>query len=198
MNHNLYTWYFFKWCCVLCYHSLKILLLLMVSSMSLTPPKLLVWSLYQQLPHFQERFSLVLDSNWNYGSLQILNQNKWILLFIGLLLTHQQLHTTSLVISNFARRWLVDSFYLVIPLRLVWRNFLIDIKGSPDPNYFIFEINVGNGRIRHRMTPNLNEVNFQNWFKMMSFKIQNRSMSDPTLSDIDFKIKMDLVQTTLN
>ena len=69
----------------------------------------------------------------------------------------------------------------------------LEVKGSPDQGHFIFEINVGKGRIRHWTTLNLNEVNFQNWFKMMSFKIQNRSMSDPTLSDIDFKIKMDLV-----
>ena len=33
---------------------------------------------------------------------------------------------------------------------------------------------------------------------MSSFKIQSRSMSDPTLSDIYFKNKMDLVWTNLN
>ena len=37
-----------------------------------------------------------------------------------------------------------------------------DLKGSSDPSHFIFEINVGKGRIRHRTTPNWNEVNFQN------------------------------------
>ena len=76
------------------------------------------------------------------------------------------------------------------------------IKGSSDPSLFIFEINVGKRRIRHslchivygsmshRTTPNLNEVNFQNYFKKMLFQIQSRSTSDPTLSDIDFKNEM--------
>ena len=45
-----------------------------------------------------------------------------------------------------------------------------NIKGSSDPSHFIFGINVGKRRILHR--------------------IQRRSLSDPTLSDIDFKNKM--------
>ena len=35
-----------------------------------------------------------------------------------------------------------------------FRNF----KGSSDPNHFIFEINVGNSRIRHKTTLNLNDA----------------------------------------
>ena len=34
------------------------------------------------------------------------------------------------------------------------------IKGSSDPGHFIFEINVGKRRIRHKTTLNLNDVNF--------------------------------------
>ena len=36
----------------------------------------------------------------------------------------------------------------------------LSIKGSSDPRRFIFEINAGNSRIRHRTTLNLNDVNF--------------------------------------
>ena len=35
-----------------------------------------------------------------------------------------------------------------------------NIKGSPDPSHFSFEINVGKRRIRHRTTPNLNDLKF--------------------------------------
>ena len=41
----------------------------------------------------------------------------------------------------------------------------VDFKGSSDPSHFIFEINVGKGRIRHRTTPNLNKVNFGFFFQ---------------------------------
>ena len=63
-------------------------------------------------------------------------------------------------------------------------------KGSSHQSHFIFEINVGKRRFRHRTTSNLNQVMFRNQLKMRSFKIQSRSMSDPTFSDIDFKNKM--------
>ena len=35
-----------------------------------------------------------------------------------------------------------------------------NVKGSPDQSHFIFEINVGESRIRHRTTLNLNDVIF--------------------------------------
>ena len=73
-----------------------------------------------------------------------------------------------------------------------------DFKGSPDSSHFIFEINVGKGRIRHRTTPNLNNVVF-NWFLVdLEIKFQGRSTSDPTFSDIDFRNKMVWVRSTLN
>ena len=62
-------------------------------------------------------------------------------------------------------------------------------KGSSDPSHFIFEINGGKRRFRLKTTLNLNEVSFQNRLKMTALKILRRSMSDPTLSDIDFKNK---------
>ena len=38
--------------------------------------------------------------------------------------------------------------------------FYLLFKGSSDPSHFIFAINVGKSRIRHRTTPNLNDVIF--------------------------------------
>ena len=46
------------------------------------------------------------------------------------------------------------------------------IKGSSDPSHFIFEINVGKKRIRHRTTPKLNSRSAQNWLKMTSYKFR--------------------------
>ena len=40
-------------------------------------------------------------------------------------------------------------------------------KGSPEPIHFIFEINVGKSRIRHRTTLNLNDVDFESIFKFI-------------------------------
>ena len=68
-------------------------------------------------------------------------------------------------------------------LRRIMRFF----KDSSDTSHFIFEINVGKRRFRHRTTSNLNQVILKNQLKMRLFKIQSRSMSDPTLSEIDFK-----------
>ena len=69
----------------------------------------------------------------------------------------------------------------------------ITFKGSSDPSNFIFEIIDGKSRIRHRTTLKLN---FQIYSKLIGdvvIQIQSRSMSDPTISDIDFKNKMALV-----
>ena len=63
-------------------------------------------------------------------------------------------------------------------------------KGSPDPNHFLFEINVGKGRIRHRTAQNRNDVKCNRFGADLKFVIQCRCMSDPTLSDIDFKNKI--------
>ena len=62
----------------------------------------------------------------------------------------------------------------------------------------IVEINVGKKRIRHK-----NDFEMMNsWIdsKLIeddAIQIQSRSMSDTTLSDIDFKYKIALVWTTL-
>ena len=53
-----------------------------------------------------------------------------------------------------------------------------DFKGSPDHTHFMFEINVGKSRIRHRTTLKMNGDVIQ---------IQSRSMSDSTFSDLDLK-----------
>ena len=61
-------------------------------------------------------------------------------------------------------------------------NFIF--KGSPYPSYFIVGIIFGKSRIRLGTTQH-------------SVEIQNRSMSDPPLSDLDFKNKMAWVWITL-
>ena len=59
-----------------------------------------------------------------------------------------------------------------------------------DPSNFIFEINVGKSRIRHRTTLNLHKVIFHRFVVDLEIQFQRRCMSDPTLSDIDFRNKM--------
>ena len=64
------------------------------------------------------------------------------------------------------------------------------LKGSPHPSHFIFEINLGKSRIRHRTTLKLNFKIDSKSIGDEDIQVQSRSMSDPTLSDIDFKDKM--------
>ena len=56
-----------------------------------------------------------------------------------------------------------------------------------------FEINLGKGRIRHTTTLKLNFYIDSRSNEDDVIQTQSRSMSDPTLSDIDFKNKMALV-----
>ena len=72
------------------------------------------------------------------------------------------------------------------------------LKGCPDPSHFIFEINVGKSRIRHRTILNLNDLIFSPFWVDEDIQFQSRSMSDPTLSDIDFKNKIAWVWSILN
>ena len=65
---------------------------------------------------------------------------------------------------------------------------MIQVKGSPDPNHFIFEINVGKRRIRH--TETLKSNIFRSTQNRLKIPIQSLYMSNPTLSDIDFKNKI--------
>ena len=57
------------------------------------------------------------------------------------------------------------------------------IKGTTVRSHF------GKSRVRHETTRYLNEVIFQNRLQLTSFKILSRSMSDPTLSEIVFKME---------
>ena len=66
---------------------------------------------------------------------------------------------------------------------------VVSLKGSSDSNHFIFEINVGRTRIRHTTTPKLNFWIDSKSVEADDVQIQSRSMSDPSLSDIDFKNK---------
>ena len=75
-------------------------------------------------------------------------------------------------------------------------NVTIIVKGSPDQNYYIFEINVGNRRIQNITTLNLNLQSILNRFRNPSFNFRV-SITDPPLSDIDFNHKMAWVWTTL-
>ena len=74
------------------------------------------------------------------------------------------------------------------PLQLLRQR--TTLKGSPDPSHFIFEINVGKRRIRHRTILNLNDLIFNRFRLDPEIQFQSRSLSDPPLSDIDFKNKM--------
>ena len=81
-----------------------------------------------------------------------------------------------------------------------WLNWLTefnDFKGSPYPTPFIFS-----NQCRTRSDPTQNDSEFLssiNFGSILKFNIHflSRSMSDPTLSDIDFKNKMAWVWTTL-
>ena len=64
------------------------------------------------------------------------------------------------------------------------------IRNPARTNHFIFEINVGKSRIRHRTTLNLNELIFSRFRGDLEIQFQSRSMSGPPLSDIDFKNKI--------
>ena len=64
------------------------------------------------------------------------------------------------------------------------------IKGSSDQSRFIFETNVRKSGIRHRTTVNLNDIIFNRFGVDLEIEFQSRCMSDPSLSDIDFKNKM--------
>ena len=45
----------------------------------------------------------------------------------------------------------------------IFMVFKLKIKGGPDPSHFIFVINVGKSRIRHRTTLNLNDAIFNSF-----------------------------------
>ena len=62
------------------------------------------------------------------------------------------------------------------------------IKGSPDQSHFMSEINVGKRRIRQRTDPKLNDLIFTRFWVDQEIQFQSRSMSNPPISDIDFKI----------
>ena len=78
------------------------------------------------------------------------------------------------------------------------RSDLVRFKGSPDRSHFIFEINVGKSRIRHRTTLNLNDVVIDiESIEKLIIQFQRRCLSVPPLSDIDLKNKTAWVLTTL-
>ena len=64
----------------------------------------------------------------------------------------------------------------------------MEIKGSLDQIHFIFEVNVGKNRIRHKKDSEFWIAPFSESFELHQFL--SRCMSDPTHSDIDFKNKM--------
>ena len=74
--------------------------------------------------------------------------------------------------------------------KLDQRALTSGFKGSYDQSHFIFETNVGKKRIRHRTTQKLNLQTDSKSIEDEDIEIQSRSMSDPPLSDIDFKYKM--------
>ena len=65
-------------------------------------------------------------------------------------------------------------FYLFGDIVLIPKS--ITIKGSPDQSHFIFEINVGKRRIRHRTTLNLNDLIFNRFWVDLEIQFQSRSI----------------------
>jgi len=63
--------------------------------------------------------------------------------------------------------------------------YLILLNGSLGPSHFIFEINVRKSRIPNKTTLKLNG-DYKSIVDDVT-QIQSRSMSDPPLSDIDFR-----------
>ena len=66
-----------------------------------------------------------------------------------------------------------------------------DLNGHPDPSHFIFEFNVKKRRIRLRACGWM--MNFYINIKSIpniAIQIQSRTLSDTTLSDMDFKYQM--------
>ena len=66
---------------------------------------------------------------------------------------------------------------------MIFSRYSLDFKGSSDQNHFIFEINVGKSRIRHRT--NSNDAILNPFLVDLEFEFWIRSISDPPLSDID-------------
>ena len=78
----------------------------------------------------------------------------------------------------------VEYTYLVsLKVKRLLQSFFqcFSLKGSSDPSHFIFEINVGNRRIRHGTTLNLNDIIFHWFWVDLEIQFQSRSMSDPPL-----------------
>ena len=71
------------------------------------------------------------------------------------------------------------------------RNMLkVSFKGSSDQSHFIFEIDVGKSRIRHRTTLKLKDEDRLKIISRQRHLNSESFLSGPTLSDIDFKNKM--------
>ena len=75
-------------------------------------------------------------------------------------------------------------------------NKSVILKGSADPSFFIFELDVGK-----KTDPTYKDCEFESSFEFESiskFIIQflSRCKSDPSLFDIDFKHKMASIWTT--
>ena len=66
----------------------------------------------------------------------------------------------------------------------------INLKGSLDSSHFIFGINVGKSQIRHRTTLKLNDEFLDRLKIDRNHSNSERSISDPPISDIDFKNKL--------
>ena len=100
-----------------------------------------------------------------------------------------------LKLVHFWRKMVILKYFKSFSLKNSFKNSTViteetQIKGSSDSSHFIVEINVGKSRIRHRMTLNLNDAILNSFWIDLKIQFQNRSMSDPTLSDVDCKNKM--------
>ena len=90
---------------------------------------------------------------------------------------------------------IVDDHIFILCFNIVGHTLdrLCQFKGSSYLSHFIFKMNLGKVRIRHKTTLKLNDEFLHRLKIDLKIQIQSRSMSDPHLSDTDFKHKMALV-----
>ena len=95
------------------------------------------------------------------------------------------------LLDNGAQRYLVK---LVFDPQVIWKLSWPSTLCFQDR---VISWTAGKSRIRHGPTLKWNDTIFNRFWVDLEIQFQSRSMSDPTLFDIDFKNKMALVGTTL-
>ena len=150
---------------------------------------------------------LMTDSKWLRESVQITGLFVWIcpsFIQFQIMFHHFFFIFYHLIFQGsifFNNHFLKESHWSV---QTVWSPRRSRLWTRPKP--FNFFKSIRKGRIRQRTALNLNDFGINRFWEdtdmtwisyELTFKIQSRSMSDSTLSDIDFKNKMSWARTTL-